>query len=225
MTRIPSGPSPSMIPLSQLKQTRLAPEAGGQNLRQIRDKTRASLVRLISVLGEGFSGVVTVAEPRYNFVKREILAMISLVLTQSPLTGTDGAPGARTYYALPMYFGGEDAHLLREVGELIHPEEYSPAEIRETIGYRFELYKLEVGVPSDLLGFNIDGGMAGGAAEQVQILAFECYDGGRVFPGSYDTLHRVLNVRFNLEQQPKFLIDLSPYPANLHDIDRYQGQR
>lgn len=77
---------------------------------------------------------------------------MSLVLRQCPVLGTDGAPGARTYFAHPMAFFRAEAHLLRDLGECLAPDNYAPGLLKSIIGERSELYKLEVRVPADPAG-------------------------------------------------------------------------
>jgi hypothetical protein len=222
MIRISSGPpSSGRIPYAELGSNRLTPRAGADNLVRVRDEIWATLVCLGNILGKEFNGLITAEQPLYGFVKNEILAILSLVLTQCPLDGDDGELGQRTYYAHPMSFGSRKAHFLRAIGEFMRPEAYSPSGIRRIILDNRRLYKLEVRVPSNLLGFSLTGFSSDKNQLQTDQLIFECYDGGQVFPGSKGELHVVAEVRFGLEQNPTFDIDLSHCSMMPNDIDRY----
>ncbi len=177
------------------------------------------LVCLGNMLGKEFNGVIGPDKPLYRFIKNETLAMLSLVLTKAPLRGADGGPRERTYYAQSGDFAPNDIQLLKQVGELLHPDKYSPAELKRLIQSRRRLYRLDVRVPSSLMAFRLGGRKADGQ-RRTEKLVFECLDGGEVFPGP-KKLRLVAKVKFGLEEEPEFDIDLRHHPRRPRDIDKY----
>ena len=198
------------------KISRLPPEMGKNNLRHVRNEVKNWLSGLETTLGKNYRGHVDPQSQSYQEVKRGILGIMSLVLRKCPLVGADGTPENRTYKAIPMWFGRDRVYLLREAGKHLHPDRYSPFDLKKIIGKRDELYKLKVRVPSDLMGFNLDVCRRG----EVQGLSFKCYDGGQVFSPHGRDLRIVARVEFELNPNPEFYIDLWPDTAsNMHNID------
>src|SRR3989344_686709 len=158
------------FPHKVVRGTYLDPRLGKGNLNLVRDETINSRARLEGILGKNFLGVVAPDNPDYRLVRQEVLGQVSMVLSLLPLVGDDGPKGVRTFNASPMYFGREEAHLLRKIGEDIHPDIFAPADLRRLIGKKRELYKFEVRVPSAMLGFNLDGS----GNDEVVALDFTC---------------------------------------------------
>lgn len=213
----------------------LKPAAGRNMIKPVTCEIKDSIIRLNAMIGNNFNGSVSYHQPGYQTAKKEVLNMMALVLSLCPLDGTDGQPGTRTYYAHPMDFGTSNAYLLRSVGKYLCPDNYSPNELKSIIGKRSELYKFEIRLPSDLIGFSLDASFwyhNNQRDTQPSSLVFEYYDGGAAFgkersfsvfgPGPFnDRIVQLARVGFELMPDPIFDIDLSPGLAHAHNIDEY----
>lgn len=195
----------------------LSESAGKENIAGMTIKAINLYQFLTRIFGQSPHVRVDSSHPQYEIIRRRILTMISEVLTQLPLHGIDGPPGKRSYHAFPMGFIGE-AQVLRDIGELLHPDNFNSDQIRNLVREKYELYKFEVKVPSRRVGYNIDGGSLG---RDIDYLVFEMFDGGRVLRWWRRHLQQMVSIKIFLDPEPKFILDLTPGYANLHDINDY----
>ncbi len=212
-----------MIVLSGVRSPvpRLRPTQGAENLRQVTTAAR-EWVRHYS---EKF-GIqdVPVHHPHdlYQEVRASTLGLVSMVLTHCPLIGTDGSPEERTYVANPMSFRPSKkespTHLLREIGEALHPETYSPQTALRFLEDepRAELYKLNVG-DSGIIGFSLDRyRVAGGEIG----IVFSCFDNFVDSNDEREKFGRIGSVCIRLTPGLGFLFDMMPkaiYPVSIRD--------
>ena len=193
----------------------LSPEKGAENLVSISRDVRAWQSKMKTAFKFDYAQYIDPGKPENRKLIRETLELISRVLTSCPLTGTDGLPGKRSYFACPMYFGEENANLLRELGDCINPANFDPAKIKRILKNRYEMYKLEIKPSSGLIGFNFD---AIGTPAGISAFAFTCYE---VRPNNLKTIADVTVPLVKLDDKFTLKLDLNSYEVNYHDIDRY----
>ena len=182
-----------------------------KNFLQLRDR-----------FGIGSKGNFSFKENSQDF--REATNFIGNTLLTVPLRGTDGKCGERTYYAHPMHF--YDAYEnLRKIGSLLanYKDNFPGKGIVGEIGQeRLELYKLEVRIPSELLGFNIDACKRNFEGLPDAII-FQVFDGGLAFSSSNKQLTMLASFRLFFESSnPEIHSDFIPETIyHIHEIDEY----
>jgi len=190
---------------------RLKPTQGAENLRQVTTAAREWVQHYSARFGIQ-DVFVDHSHALYPEVRTATLGLISTILTHCPLIGTDVHPKERTYVATPMSFRpskeGSPAHLLRELGEALHPDAYSPQIALDLLGdpHRSELYKLNVG-DSDIVGFSLDRYRVAGG--EIGII-FDCFDSFAGDEGEEFGRVGSVSVRLTPGPVPFFFFDMMP---------------
>lgn len=202
----------------------LEPNVGKHNLYRIRDRAVNFIARTRTLLGEGADGsfLIRSTGPLHKSLKEEVLSMMSAVLLQCPLVGSDGAAGKRTYHAYPGDYR-QAPGLLRELGKSLAPPVFDPKKVVDLILDKYEAYKLEISIPSNLIGFNLDiGKEVWRGSEPIRSLYFTCFDGGMVYPNSRGLLTEVGIFKMNIVPDQNIAGTLAQSAViNVHDIDKY----
>jgi hypothetical protein len=194
----------------------LAPEKGKEKLRSVSAAAKNWHKKMQTIFKPDFSNFIDPGTARNRKAIRETLELMSHVLLSCPLTGTDGAPGKRSFFAHPMYFGKKNAVLLRELGKCLSPASFNPIRIKQLLKDRYEIYKLEISPSSGLLGFSYD---AYGYFNDITGLVFSCYK------GSGNRIKIIAQAKVplaKLDDDFTLSLDFFSYNVNYHDIDRYE---
>lgn len=153
----------------------------------------------------------------------KVVLYIGLMLTQVPNESSGYTrDGLRICDSIFMEFSPEP-NQLRRLGRLFLRKEGIPTrrEFLDVVGSRRELYKMEVKVPSDLIGFNLD---AIGCGYQTFGVHFDVYDGGNALGRQFGWLNKVgdFEIKWLENGQMKGTGCLDDFKMNhIHDIDAY----
>ncbi|MFH1710199.1 MAG: hypothetical protein ABH860_03915 [bacterium] len=199
----------------------LSPQVGAKNLKLISAAARNWYSKIQTTFTPDFCSTIDPRVPENRKMIRETLGLMSRILMNCPLTGTDGIPGKRSYYAHPMHFGKKNANLLRKLGNCLDPAAFDPVKIKRILGNVLEMYKLEIRPSSGLIGFNFDARMTPDSTDKLRVssFSFSCYEGHL---NKIKLLAEVTVPLVNLDDDFTLKLDLFSCNISGHDIDMYK---
>ncbi|MBF0106927.1 MAG: hypothetical protein HQM16_16565 [Deltaproteobacteria bacterium] len=192
-----------------------SPESFGLNFDQLLNITKIWLDRMSTLVEGKKSGGIGSSDTNYSEYRREFFSMVSLVLLNAPVWGTDGPPEKRSYHVGSLRaLRKTEGIWLRELGYWLDPTRFNIAGIQRACAGLIELYKLEIDVPSDLVGYNLDPCTSWDPStleNRVTGLKFECFESPtpRLFKKPY------------LFQSASLMVGLDPAVNSFFNLERF----
>lgn len=190
------------------------PESFGLKFDQLLKATKSWIGRMSALVQKEESGEIGPLDPNYSEYRREFFSMVSLVLLNAPVWGTDGPPGKRSYHVSNFRaLRKTDDIWLRELGYWLDPDRFNTDAIQRACAGLIELYKLEIDVPSDLIGYNLDPWRS--EKEGVTGLNFECFESPT--PPFLKSLFK----KPSLFQLASVMVRLNPAEGSIFNFERF----